>query len=481
MHDTKGTWLSLIITGMANFSTQYNFQCIGVALVMMSASECTSDDDNCRNGKQAEWVQSMASAAVFLGAICGQLTMGYLGDLFSRNFALCWTLVLAGFSSIICSVASVGSPQSVYSVIITFRFLLGVGLGGVFPLAATKASEDYSSEDSEHHNHTNSLASSWSFFWQIPGLWFPWFLAYCLESSSILTTGNRWRLVLGLGAIPSFVAALLLIFEAYLDGASLFQAKKSENSNQLPLKHIVELAMQPENRRKLLASGGGWFFFDVVVYGIGLIAGDIIEKISEDDDNVSSQESVQNISSKQMITTAVTIVVTVFSICLIPHLGLRGLQMTGFLIVTFFCALLACFFEYLNHYNPDGLFALYILAYSSLNFGLGATSYSIPAAIYPKEIRSTFNGISAAMGKLGAFIGAFSFIYIIQSPAGYSGLLGICAFVGLSGAWVTYVNLKPSDFHDIESSKLEQNMNQDLMKAHQARERESERSINDNM
>jgi hypothetical protein len=35
-----------------------------------------------------------------------------------------------------------GSPQNVYITIIIFRFLLGAGLGGVYPLSAAKAVED---------------------------------------------------------------------------------------------------------------------------------------------------------------------------------------------------------------------------------------------------------------------------------------------------------------------------------------------------
>jgi uncharacterized membrane protein YoaK (UPF0700 family) len=46
----------------------------------MSTSVCTSDDDNCKKGKQLEWVQFSSSAVVFVGAICGQVFMGMLDD-----------------------------------------------------------------------------------------------------------------------------------------------------------------------------------------------------------------------------------------------------------------------------------------------------------------------------------------------------------------------------------------------------------------
>ena len=47
--------VSKINTSISNFSVQYNFQSISAALLIMSASVCTSDDANCRDGHQAEW------------------------------------------------------------------------------------------------------------------------------------------------------------------------------------------------------------------------------------------------------------------------------------------------------------------------------------------------------------------------------------------------------------------------------------------
>ena len=68
--------ISTFITACGNFSVQYNFQSISIALLIMSAAQCTSNDDECREGEQASWVLSTASASVFVGAIMGQLTVG---------------------------------------------------------------------------------------------------------------------------------------------------------------------------------------------------------------------------------------------------------------------------------------------------------------------------------------------------------------------------------------------------------------------
>ena len=49
-------FLSNIITSISNFSVQYNFQAIGVALLVMSAEVCTTDDGDCKDGHQDAWV-----------------------------------------------------------------------------------------------------------------------------------------------------------------------------------------------------------------------------------------------------------------------------------------------------------------------------------------------------------------------------------------------------------------------------------------
>ena len=64
----------------------------------------------------------------------------------------------------------------------------------------------------------------------------------------------------------------------------------------------------------------------------------------------------------------------------------------------------AALFEPLKDRNPNLLFAFYCLLLFFLTFGPNVTTYVLSAEVYPKEIRSTFNGISAAMGKLGAIV-----------------------------------------------------------------------------
>ena len=64
--------------------------------------------------------------------------MGYLGDLLSRNQAFIITLMISSLSAFLSAIAPTGDPSKQYTTIIIFRFFLGIGIGGVYPLSAVK-------------------------------------------------------------------------------------------------------------------------------------------------------------------------------------------------------------------------------------------------------------------------------------------------------------------------------------------------------
>jgi PHS family inorganic phosphate transporter-like MFS transporter len=99
--------------------------------------------------------------------------MGYAGDIFGRNTALLMTLSLVAASALLSAVAPGGPPTQVYTTIIVTRLFLGIGVGGVYPLSATKAAEDNSKKatgsDGESGDGVNISAAAFAFFWQNPG------------------------------------------------------------------------------------------------------------------------------------------------------------------------------------------------------------------------------------------------------------------------------------------------------------------------
>ena len=66
------------------------------------------------------------------------------------------------------------------------------------------------------------------------------------------------------------------------------------------------------------------------------------------------------------------------------------------------------------------------------------TTFVIPSEVYPVTMRATGHGISAGVGKLGAFIGVFLFP-VLQSSLGLRGTLLLTAAVSAAGFALTRV------------------------------------------
>ena len=228
-----------------------------------------------------------------MGMYCSA-QMGYLGDVLDRNKAMILTLSVASLAAMCSAVLPQGSPTSVYIIIIVCRFILGAGVGGVYPLSAAKAVEDGNKEKPSATN-TNlegssaaaemsaadslmagSRRSALAFFWQVPGSMTPWALAYVFSYLS-LSVDLQWRLLLGIGSIPATCVVALSMIEAK------YSNQIKEDRGDPPVSDVntrADLCIDEDKKAKLSATfhaafrdrvvwfkvlytGGGWFLFDV--------------------------------------------------------------------------------------------------------------------------------------------------------------------------------------------------------------------------
>ena len=67
----------------------------------------------------------------------------------------------------------------------------------------------------------------------------------------------------------------------------------------------------------------------------------------------------------------------------------------------------------------------------------------LPSEIYPVSMRATGHGISASVGKLGAFIGVFLFP-VLQTSFGLRGTLLLTGGVAILGLALTFVLPEPA-------------------------------------
>ena len=126
---------------LSNFSTAYNVLSISLALDILAQghdAQVTAAD------------KSLCSSALFAGMIVGQLGGGALGDILGRHLAMTLVMLLQVLASLLSSFSTgihLGfATLNVFHVLAFWRFVLGLGCGGVYPLAATLTAE--SSNDS---------------------------------------------------------------------------------------------------------------------------------------------------------------------------------------------------------------------------------------------------------------------------------------------------------------------------------------------
>ncbi len=82
------------------------------------------------------------NVATLVGAMCGQLILGFLADRLGRKKVYGWELFIVIVSSVGVSIASTGmESMRITPWLVFFRFLTGVGVGAEYPITAVITSE----------------------------------------------------------------------------------------------------------------------------------------------------------------------------------------------------------------------------------------------------------------------------------------------------------------------------------------------------
>ncbi|KAL1540648.1 putative inorganic phosphate transporter 1-8 [Salvia divinorum] len=125
---------AIIVAGMGLFTDAYDLFCLPPILKLLARIYYSHKD-------VPTAVASAMLAAALLGAAVGQLVFGHLGDRIGRRRVYGFSLLLMIFSAIWCGFSACTSRSCVLLTLGFFRFALGVGIGGDYPLSATIMSE----------------------------------------------------------------------------------------------------------------------------------------------------------------------------------------------------------------------------------------------------------------------------------------------------------------------------------------------------
>ncbi|XP_011091219.1 inorganic phosphate transporter 1-4-like [Sesamum indicum] len=459
---------AIVIAGMGFFTDAYDLFCISLVTKLLGRIYY-HHDGALKPGTLPPNVSAAVNGVAFCGTLAGQLFFGWLGDKLGRKKVYGMTLMLM----VICSIASGLSfgdrPKAVMATLCFFRFWLGFGIGGDYPLSATIMSE-YANKK------TRGAFIAAVFAMQGFGILAGGMVAIIVSAafkaaypapayqdnplaSTVSQADFVWRLILMFGALP---AALTYYWRMKMPETARYTALVAKNAKQAAsdMSKVlqVELEAEPEKIERfaqykgndfglfskefvrrhglhLLGTTTTWFLLDIAFYSQNLFQKDIFSAIGwiPPAKTMNALEEVFRIARAQtLIALCSTVPGYWFTVLFIDRIGRFAIQLMGFFFMTVFMFALAIPYTHWTHReNRIGFVIMYSLTFFFANFGPNATTFVVPAEIFPARLRSTCHGISAAAGKAGAIVGAFGFLYAAQPKdpskrdAGYPAGIGI--------------------------------------------------------
>jgi MFS family permease len=175
---------TVVISGVGFFTDAYDLFVIGTAAALVTTQWHLS-------ALQTSWV----TGAAVLGAFVGAFTFGRVADLIGRKAVYVAVAVIMVFGAVASALATD------FTVLLISRLVLGLGIGGGYPVSAVFMSEYSNRQD-------RGRLVGLVFSMQALGLVVGPLIALLLLSSG-MGNGLTWRILLGLGAVPAAAVVYL--------------------------------------------------------------------------------------------------------------------------------------------------------------------------------------------------------------------------------------------------------------------------------
>ncbi|KAI0355769.1 MFS general substrate transporter [Trametes cingulata] len=417
-------------------------------------------------------LEGFIKAGANIGSVIGQFAFGYSADYFGRKAVYGKELMLIIFATIgtLCDPTGFLSPSGSLIWLGVWRIILGIGIGGDYPMSASVAT------DRANLRRRGTLLSyifanqGWgSFVGSLATIIILLCYKHTMEvDGKTSKVDGVWRILVGLSLIPAFgtLYQRLTLPEStrYVaarkgnvpvpDEESIEELKKKANADPgvtekvqpvstansesdgtqtPPSDHTEESADAGAKRdaaqlaaakrshfrefahyfsewrhlKVLIGTCTCWFLLDIAFYGINLNQNVVLQQIGFDGSTGSPWNRLFKIGIGNLIVTALGFVPGYYvTILTIEKLGRKWIQIQGFLMAALFLGILAGKFHTLST-------ASFIVCFAFLqfffNFGANTTTYCYPAEVFPTRFRASAHGMSAACGKAGAIISALAF------------------------------------------------------------------------
>ena len=440
---------TMFTAGMGFFTDAYDLFIIGVVIALLTPI----------------WHLSTAEIAILGGssliaAAFGAYIFGRVSDIFGRK-------AVYGLEVIILTIGAIGSAFSKdITQLIIWRIILGIGIGGDYPISAIIMSEYSNRKD-------RGKLVSMVFSLQGIGL-----IVGPMVAILILMLGVphdiAWRILLGLGAIPAAsviylrrkiketpyyslgvkgdvsntVAAINDITGAKIKtdkNAALDSADKNGNGGSVKLKTRWQDMFKYPNNLRLLGTAGSWFLLDWAFYGNSISWPLVMKSV------MPHATFIQGLAASTIVFVVFAAPFYWLAAFSMDKLGRKFIQIMGFLgmAVCYLIISLTSFGGY--ELIPVMFILVFGLSYVFVEFGPNTTTFVYPSEVFPTPIRGFGDGISAGTGKVGAFLGTllFPFLMVAIKVQGTFMVLVIISFLGAILTAFTLPETKEMSLRDV--------------------------------
>ena len=415
-------WKTFVVSGGGFMVDQYNLFVIGTVVLTMGLTPGV--------GEATPTEAGVSRSIKLIGAMVGQVSFGWIADTVGRKVACLLTLLLVLVGALGSSLASPvhvrDGTLGIYWVLCVWQLVLGVGVGGEYPLSASMSRE--SATDLRSIGLTFCMQGFGFLLSPVVVL----LLLQVFPTDSAADLSSVWRCALGFSAIP---AALLVLPRLRMHTSTQYEQSSKGARHNKPL----TVLLGPTSWRRLLGTAGSWMLFDISFYGNSILAAQAFAAMNLGDSSeaASAHEQVALSAWRLLAIACLGIPGYIAAVVFLPWLNLRNMQVFGF------SCMAVVFFVLGTSYNtlsPTAFVLLYGLTFFFGNFGPNFTTFVLPAVLFDTSARARCHGISAACGKLGGALGVFGFSTILSLyPASEAipCICTICACVSSAGLLLT--------------------------------------------
>ena len=443
---------TLLTAGMGFFTDAYDLFIIGTIMAILPLIGWTN---------MTTTASALVGSISLIAAVIGALLFGRLLDYLGRK-------AVYGTELILLAIGALGSafltPFNNVTVLIMWRFILGIGIGGDYATSSVIMAE-YSNIKSRG-KYVGSILSMQSI-----GL-----VTSSLLSLAFLKSGVpldiTWKILLAVGAIPAIIVIYYRRKMPEPPRYTVAMGRSTEAAKNLKSYTGIDVNVSGGNQKveapwyvlfknrlfliTLIGTAGSWFLMDWAFYGNSIMSSRIFATI---------------ITEKGLpgLILATEYSALIFSVAALPgywlatftldRLGRKPIQLLGFAMLALSYGIIALFPAIDSvTYIFEFLF-LYGFSYFFMMFGPNVTTFVYPPEVFPVTARGLGTGISAAGGKTGAFIGTFVDTFIIV--VGLSVLMTVLAVFSIIAFIITLLFLPEPKRRSMEELSRESTYTRD--------------------